>query len=86
MRLAQDITSNVLALRRKVNLKVRQPLQTLLIPVVDEKQRKSVEALEDLIKAEVNIKDLKIVNNEESGLVKRVKADFKNSASNLAKS
>ncbi len=77
MRLAQDITSNVLALRRKVNLKVRQPLQTLLIPVVDEKQRKSVEALEDLIKAEVNIKDLKIVNNEESGLVKRVKADFK---------
>ena len=66
--------------------KVRQPLQTLLIPVVDEKQRKSVEALEDLIKAEVNIKDPKIVNNEESGLVKRVKADFKNSAPNLAKS
>lgn len=77
MRLAQEITSNVLALRRKVNLKVRQPLQTLLIPVVDAKQRKAVEALEDLIKSEVNIKDLKIVDNEESGLVKRVKADFK---------
>lgn len=77
MRLAQEITSNVLALRRKVNLKVRQPLQTLLIPVVDANQRHAVEALEDLIKSEVNIKDLKIVDNEESGLVKRVKADFK---------
>ncbi len=77
MKLAQEITSNVLALRRKVNLKVRQPLQTLLIPVVDARQRKAVEALENLIKAEVNIKDLKIVDNEESGLVKRVKADFK---------
>ena len=77
MRLAQSITSNVLALRRKVNLKVRQPLQTLLVPVTDEKQRHAVEALENLIRAEVNIKDLKIVDNEESGLVKRVKADFK---------
>lgn len=77
MKLAQEITSNVLALRRKVNLKVRQPLQTLLIPVADSRQRQAVEALEDLIKSEVNIKDLKIVDNEESGLVKRVKADFK---------
>ncbi|MDE6794614.1 MAG: isoleucine--tRNA ligase, partial [Muribaculaceae bacterium] len=77
MRLAQIITSNVLALRRKVNLKVRQPLQTLLIPVVDAKQRQAIEALEDLIKAELNIKELKVVDNEESGLVKRVKADFK---------
>jgi len=77
MKLAQDITSNVLALRRKVNLKVRQPLQTLLVPVVDARQRHAVEALENLIKTEVNIKDLKIVDNEESGLVKRVKADFK---------
>ena len=77
MRLAQDITSNVLALRRKVNLKVRQPLQTLLIPVMDAEQREAVKALEDLIKNEVNIKELKIVDNEESGLVKRVKADFK---------
>lgn len=57
MRLAQEITSNVLALRRKVNLKVRQPLQTLLIPVMDSHQRAGVEALEDLIKSEVNIKE-----------------------------
>ncbi|MDE6076229.1 MAG: class I tRNA ligase family protein, partial [Muribaculaceae bacterium] len=77
MKLAQVITSNVLALRRKVNVKVRQPLQTLLIPVTDSSQRHAVEALEDLIKAELNIKELKIVDNEESGLVKKVKADFK---------
>lgn len=77
MKLAQVITSNVLALRRKVNVKVRQPLQTLLVPVTDASQRHAVEALEDLIKAELNIKNLKIVDNEESGLVKRVKADFK---------
>lgn len=77
MSLAQEITSNVLALRRKVNMKVRQPLQTLLVPVADSRQRAALEALDELIKAEVNVKDLKIVDSEESGLVKRVKADFK---------
>ena len=76
MALAQKITSNVLALRRKLNIKVRQPLQTLLV-AVDEKNRDSVSELENLIKAEVNIKDLKIVGSQESGLVKKVKADFK---------
>lgn len=77
MQLAQDITSNVLALRRKVNIKVRQPLQTLLIPVVDAAQRSKVESMTELIASEVNVKEIKIVDNEESGLVKRVKADFK---------
>ena len=77
MALAQKITSNVLALRRKTNIKVRQPLQTLLVSVVDDAQKEGVKALENLIKGEVNIKDLKIVGNEESGLVKKVKADFK---------
>ena len=77
MRLAQVITSNVLALRRKVNIKVRQPLQTLLIPVMDQTQKEAVEAIADLLKNELNVKDIKIVENEESGLVKRVKADFK---------
>ena len=77
MALAQKITSNVLALRRKVNIKVRQPLQTLLVPVADKAGREAVEALENLIKSEVNVKELKIVDNEESGLVKKVKADFK---------
>lgn len=77
MALAQDVTSNVLGLRRKVNLKVRQPLQTLLIPVMDERQRQALEAVTGIILSEVNVKELKLVNNEKSGLVKRVKADFK---------
>ena len=77
MALAQKVTSNVLALRRKTNIKVRQPLQTLLISVMNESQKEGIKALENLIKNEVNIKDLKIVDNEESGLVKKVKADFK---------
>jgi isoleucyl-tRNA synthetase len=77
MKLAQDITSNVLALRRKVNLKVRQPLQTLLIPVVDAAQRANIEAVRNIILAEVNVKELRLVDDAESGLVKRVKADFK---------
>jgi len=77
MALAQDITSSVLALRRKVNMKVRQPLQTLLVPVIDEAQREAVEAVKDIVLDEINVKSLKIVDNEESGLVKRVKADFK---------
>lgn len=77
MRMAQEITSAVLALRRKVNIKVRQPLQTLLVPVTSGRQREMVEAMSQLIAAEVNVKEIKIVDNEQSGLVKRVKADFK---------
>lgn len=77
MDLAQKVTSNVLALRRKMNIKVRQPLQTLLVAVADNTQRQALEALENLIKSEVNVKELKIVDNEESGLVKKIKADFK---------
>ena len=77
MALAQEVTSSVLALRRKVNLKVRQPLQTLLIPVMDQHQREALEAVKGIILDEVNVKELRLVNNEESGLVKRVKADFK---------
>ncbi len=77
MRLAQDLTSAVLALRRKVNLKVRQPLQTLLVPVSTQLMRERVEAMASLVEAETNIKELKIVTPEQSGLVKRVKADFK---------
>ena len=77
MNLAQVITSNVLALRRKVNIKVRQPLQTLLIPVLDARQQQAIEAVSRIILDEVNVKSLRLVENEESGLVKRVKADFK---------
>ncbi len=77
MKLAQDITSMVLSLRRKVNIKVRQPLQTIMIPVIDDAQRKAVEAMSDLILSEVNVKSIKFVDNEAGVLVKRVKPDFK---------
>lgn len=76
-RVAQDVVSAVLALRRKVNLKVRQPLQTLLLPAADARQKAALEAVRELIAAEVNVKEVRIVDNEQSGLVKRVKADFK---------
>lgn len=77
MHLAQVITSMVLSLRRKVNIKVRQPLQTLMIPVNSEEQRKEIEAMAALILSEVNVKEFRFVSNEEGILVKRIKADFK---------
>ncbi|MCM1077240.1 MAG: isoleucine--tRNA ligase [Bacteroides sp.] len=76
-KLAQDITSMALALRRKVNLKVRQPLQTIMIPVADDNRRAALEAIMDLVKSEINVKELKIVSNDEGILVKSVKPDFK---------
>lgn len=77
MRLAQVITSLVLSLRRKVNIKVRQPLQTLMIPVISDRQRQAIEAMAPLILSEVNVKDLKFVASDEGILVKRIKPDFK---------
>ncbi len=76
MGMAQKITSMVLALRRKVNIKVRQPLQCIMIPAVDETQKRHVEAVKDLIMNEVNVKELKFV--EGAGiLVKKVKCNFR---------
>lgn len=77
MKLAQDITSMVLSLRRKVNIKVRQPLHTIMIPVVDNHQREAIEAMSELILGELNVKEIKFVDNEAGVLVKRVKPDFK---------
>ena len=77
MRVAQDITSMVLALRRKVNIKVRQPLSVLMVPVLDEQQKSDVEAVKDLILNEVNVKEMKFVDNAAGILVKRIKPDFK---------
>ncbi len=75
MEMAQRITSMVLALRRKVNIKVRQPLQAIMIPATDE-QKEHIEAVKDLIMNEVNVKELKFV--EGAGiLVKKVKCNFR---------
>ncbi|MDD6818174.1 MAG: isoleucine--tRNA ligase [Prevotellaceae bacterium] len=76
MGMAQKITSMVLALRRKVNIKVRQPLQAIMIPAISEQQKKHIEAVRDLILSEVNVKELNFV--EGSGvLVKKVKCNFR---------
>lgn len=76
MGMAQKITSMVLALRRKVNIKVRQPLQAIMIPAVDDEQKNHIEAVKDLIKNEVNVKELRFV--EGSGvLVKKVECNFR---------
>ena len=77
MQMAQDVTSMVLALRRKVNIKVRQPLQCIMIPVVYEEQRAHIEAVKALIMSEVNVKDIKFVDGAAGVLVKKVKCDFK---------
>lgn len=77
MQMAQTISSMVLALRRKVNIKVRQPLHVLMVPVLDEHQKESIEAVKQLILNEVNVKDMKFVDNTAGILVKRIKPDFK---------
>lgn len=76
MGMAQKITSMVLALRRKVNIKVRQPLQAIMIPAIDNEQKNHIDAVKELIKSEVNVKDLRFV--EGSGvLVRKVKCNFR---------
>ena len=76
MDMAQRITSMVLALRRKVNIKVRQPLAQIMIPAIDATQKKHIEAVADLIKHEVNVKDLTFVEGQ-GILVKKVKCNFR---------
>ena len=77
MQMAQDVTSMVLALRRKVNIKVRQPLQCIMVPVVDEEQKAHIEAVKNLIMNEVNVKEVRFVDGAAGVLVKKVKCDFK---------
>ncbi len=77
MAMAQTVTSMVLALRRKVNLKVRQPLGSIMVAVADDEHRRAVEAVSDLILNEVNVKEIKFVDPASGVLVKRVKPDFK---------
>ena len=76
MQMAQDVTSMVLALRRKVNIKVRQPLAGIMVPVVDAEQKSYIEAVSDLIMNEVNVKEIKFVEGN-GVLVKKVKCNFR---------
>ena len=76
MEIAQRITTIVLALRRKESLKVKQPLQTLMIPPVDEAQRVAIESVKQIFLQEVNVKDVKFVEGQ-GILVKKVKCNFR---------
>jgi isoleucyl-tRNA synthetase len=77
MQIAQDISSAVLALRRKESVKVRQPLMQIMIPILNDKQKQDIEAVRDLILNEVNVKELKYVGGSEGIFVKKVKPDFR---------
>ena len=76
MEIAQRITTIVLALRRKESLKVKQPLQTLMIPPVDDAQRQAIESVKQIFLQEVNVKDVKFVEGQ-GILVKKVKCNFR---------
>jgi len=77
MQKAQTISSLVLSLRKKEMIKVRQPLQKIMIPVLDENQRVEIEAVSDLIKAEVNVKEIVFLDDASGILVKQIKPNFK---------
>jgi isoleucyl-tRNA synthetase len=77
MQLAQDVCSLVLSLRKKVNIKVRQPLQKVMIPVFDARMKTQLEKIEDLIKAEVNVKEMVYITETEGVISKKIKANFK---------
>ena len=77
MQKAQTISSLVLSLRKKEMIKVRQPLQKIMIPVLDGNQSAEIEAVSDLIKAEVNVKEVVLLNDASGVLVKQIKPNFK---------
>ena len=77
MQMAQDICSLVLSIRKKVNIKVRQPLQKILIPVLDPSMKSAIELMEELILAEVNVKEINYITETEGVISKKVKANFK---------
>ena len=77
MQLAQDITSLVLSIRKKVNIKVRQPLQKILIPVRNKHIKQQIEKVEDLICSEVNVKEIEYLTDTEGFIKKKIKPNFK---------
>lgn len=77
MEKAQTISSLVLSIRQKEKIKVRQPLQKIMIPVLDDKQKHEIEAVADLIKSEVNVKEIELLDDASGILVKQIKPNFK---------
>ena len=77
MHLAQDISSIVLSIRKKVNLKVRQPLQRILVPVMDPHIKEQIEKIAELVKSEVNVKSVEYLTDSEGFIKKKIKPNFK---------
>ena len=77
MQLAQDLSSMVLALRRKVSIKVRQPLTKIMIPVLDPQMEHQIEAIKDLVMNEVNVKEIELIKETTGVITKRIKPNFK---------
>jgi isoleucyl-tRNA synthetase len=77
MELAQKISSMILSIRKKENLKVRQPLQRIRIPILDKEYQQKIEAVKDLILNEVNVKQIEFVNESQTQIVKNLKLNFK---------
>ncbi len=77
MQKAQAISSMVLSLRKKEMIKVRQPLQRIMIPVLDDQDKEDIEAIAELIKAEVNVKKIELIDDASGILVKNIKPNFK---------
>ncbi len=77
MQLAQKISSLVLSIRQKEKIKVRQPLQKIMIPVLDDEQRSDIEAVSNLVKTEVNVKEIAMLDDASGVLVKQIKPNFK---------
>ncbi len=76
MQLAQDVSSLILSLRKKVNIKVRQPLQKVLIPVFHSLMQQQLQKVEDLVKSEVNIKEIEYLSDTEGFIKKKLKPNF----------
>ena len=85
--LAQNITSMVFSLRKKENIKVRQPLQKVMIPVLDKKTEEQILAVSELIKQEVNVKELNLINADDAAdlIIKQIKPNFKTLGAKLGK-
>ena len=77
MRLAQDISSLVLSIRKKVNIKVRQPLQKILVPVLNKHMQEQIQRVEELVKNEVNVKNFQYLVDTEGFIKKKIKPNFK---------
>ena len=77
MQLAQDISSLVLSIRKKVNIKVRQPLKKILIPVLDKHMEEQIRKVEDIVKNEVNVKSFDYLVDTEGFIKKKIKPNFK---------